>query len=85
MEVRTREDHLEIVYDGFRLELEHYHHDVFRISSRPIMVPVTGLVTFSTGESGEVTSMAIPFEPSGADIVFERADAGPESRPGKAG
>ena len=72
MEVRTREDHLEIVYDGFRLELEHYHYDVFRISSRPIMVPVTGLVTFSTDESGEVTSMAIPFEPNTADIVFER-------------
>lgn len=73
MEVRARQDLLEVVYDGFRLELEHYHYDVFRISFRPAMVPVTGLVTFSTDESGKVTAMAIPFEPNGADIVFERA------------
>ena len=79
MEVRVRADRLEIVYDGFRLGLDHYHYDVFRISSQPTLVPVTGLVTFATGESGAVTSMAIPFEPNGADIVFERAGS-PQSR-----
>lgn len=73
IEVRAGEDRLEIVYDGFRIGLEHYHYDVFRISTRPAMVPVTGLVTFSAGESGEVVAVAVPFEPNAADIVFERA------------
>ena len=72
MEVRARGGRLEIVYDGIRLGLEHYHYDVFRISHRPNMVPVTGLVTFSSDDSGAVARMAIPFEPNGADIVFER-------------
>ena len=73
MSVQAAEGRLEILYDGFRLELEHYHYDIFVIKSHPTMVPVTGLVTFSIGESGEVASVAIPFEPNGADIVFERA------------
>ena len=73
--VQAGEGRLEILYDSFRLELEHYHYDIFVIRSHPAMVPVTGLVTFTIGESGEVTSVAIPFEPNGADIVFERADS----------
>ena len=72
MEVRVRRGRLEIVYDGCHLELEHYHYDTFAINSRPSTVPVTGLVTFSANESGEVASVAIPFEPNGADIVFQR-------------
>ena len=83
MEVRNLGDRLEVVYDGFRLELEHYHYDVFRISSRPAKHPVTGLVTFSAGDSGEVATVAIPFEPNGADIVFKRAGPAPAvGRPG---
>ena len=72
MKVHARAGRLEIVYDGCRLELEHYHYDTFTINSRPSTVPVTGLVTFSANESGEVASVAIPFEPNGADIVFDR-------------
>lgn len=74
MTVQAGEGRLEILYDGFRLELDHYHYDIFLIKSHPAMVPVTGLVTFSIGESGEVATVAIPFEPNGADIVFERVD-----------
>lgn len=74
MTVRSVEGRLEIVYDGFRLELEHYHYDTFVIRSQPTPPPVTGLVTFTIGESGEVASVAIPFEPNGADIVFARED-----------
>ncbi len=74
IEVRVHEDRLEIVYDSFRFALEHYHYDMFRISSRPTLVVVTGLVTFSADESGAATSVAIPFEPNGADIVFARVD-----------
>ena len=73
MEVRVNEGRLEIRYDGFRIEIEHYHYDTFAITSRPTMVPVTGLVTFATDDSGDVATVAIPFEPSGADIVFRRA------------
>ena len=74
MTVRAVEGRMEVVYDAFRLELEHYHYDTFVIRSHPALVPVTGLITFTIGESGEVASVAIPFEPNGADIVFERED-----------
>ena len=73
MEVKTRDGGLEILYDDFRLDLEHFHYDIFRITSPPNIVPVTGLVMFSTGADGTVATVAIPFEPNGADIVFERA------------
>ena len=73
MTVRTREGGLEIVYDDFQLEIEHFHYDIFRITSPPNIVPVTGLVTFVTDAEGAVARVAIPFEPNGADIVFERA------------
>ncbi len=85
MEVRVNEGRLEIHYDGFRLELEHYHYDTFAIASLPTMVPVTGLVTFASDDSGEVATVAIPFEPSGADIVFRRTVSESASRSGSAG
>lgn len=72
MEIAADANALTIVYDEFRLELEHFHYEVFRITSPPNMVPVTGLVTFTTDRDGDVTRVAIPFEPNGADIVFER-------------
>lgn len=63
-----------VSYDGFTLELEHFHYDVFRIISMPNTVPVVGLVTFATDRDGAVSSVAIPFEPNGTDIVFERLE-----------
>ncbi len=76
MEVRIVGDgDLEIVYDDFQLGLEHFHYDIFRITSPPNIVPVTGLVTFTTDSAGKVGTVAIPFEPNGADIVFARAES----------
>ena len=76
MEVRIAGDGaLEIVYDDFRLGLEHFHYDIFRITSPPNIVPVTGLITFTTDSEGKVGTVAIPFEPNGADIVFARAES----------
>ena len=66
---------LTISYDNdFVLELAHFHYEVFRITSLPNMVPATGLVTFTTDSDGAVSQVAIPFEPNGADIVFERVE-----------
>lgn len=73
MDVAVKGEGLSISYDNdFVLELEHFHYEVFRITSLPNMVPVTGLVTFATDSDGAVSQVAIPFEPNGADIVFER-------------
>ena len=77
MDVAVGGDGLTISYDNdFVLELEHFHYEVFRITSLPNMVRVTGLVTFTTDSDGAVSQVAIPFEPNGADIVFERVAAG---------
>ena len=73
MAVEVQGSALAIVYEDFRLDLEHFHYDIFRITSPPNIVPVTGLVTFTTDADGVVGSVAIPFEPNGTDIVFERA------------
>lgn len=73
MSVEAQDGALAIVYEDFRLDLEHFHYDIFRITSPPNIVPVTGLVTFTTDADGVVGSVAIPFEPNGTDIVFERA------------
>ncbi len=73
MSVEAQDGALAIVYEDFRLDLEHFHYDIFRITSPPNIVPVTGLVTFATDADGVVGSVAIPFEPNGNDIVFERA------------
>ena len=45
---------------------------MFRITTPANIVPVTGLVTFTTGVDGIVSKVAIPFEPNGADIEFVR-------------
>ena len=66
---------LSVSYDGATLHMEHFHYEVFRITSPPATVPVTGLVTFTTDGDGAVGSVAIPFEPNGADIVFERVES----------
>ena len=73
MAVEVQGGALAIVYEDFRLDMEHFHYDIFRITSPPNIVPVTGLVTFTTDADGVVGSVAIPFEPNGSDIVFERA------------
>ncbi len=70
--VAANGDELAIAYDDFTLELAHFHYNVFRITSIPNTVPVTGLVTFFTDRDGAIGSVAIPFEPNGADIVFKR-------------
>lgn len=74
MEVRIAAgaERLEVAYDEFRLGLEHRQDDTFRISSRPALLAVSGMVTFSFDEAVGAATVAIPFEPQGADIVFER-------------
>ena len=75
MEVAVGGDGLAVSYDDFMLDLEHFHYDVFRITSVPNTVPVIGLVTFNSNSDGDVATVAIPFEPNGADIVFERVES----------
>ena len=75
MQVGANGNGLSVSYDGVALDMEHFHYEVFRITSPPATVPVTGLVTFTTDSDGLVSSVAIPFEPNGADIVFGRVQS----------
>ncbi|MXX56143.1 MAG: serine hydrolase [Gemmatimonadetes bacterium] len=75
MQVAADGNGLRVSYDGIALDMEHFHYEVFRITSPPATVPVTGLVTFNTDSDGRVSSVAIPFEPNGADIVFKRVES----------
>jgi CubicO group peptidase (beta-lactamase class C family) len=54
--------------------LEHFHYDVFRPIASPDTRPwsVRPRMSFTSGTSGRVESIAIPLEPAGADILFRR-------------
>ena len=50
--------------------LEHFHYDVFREAIGPS--GARRMVTFTSGPSGKIETLAIPLEPAVADIVFKR-------------
>lgn len=69
--VETDGKALVLSWDGFRIQLEHFHFDVFESPERP-GVPFNGRVTFLMNAKGDVDRMAVPLESNVADIVFTR-------------
>jgi CubicO group peptidase (beta-lactamase class C family) len=61
-------------WEGRTGTLEHYHYDIFRVSTEdPGSGPVEGLFAkFAYNGKGEIDRLAIPLEPAVSDIVFER-------------
>lgn len=71
--VQAAGDALEVSYEAFRVQLKHFHYDVFEIDDPGNVVPLSGRIGFLMDKKGDVDRMAVPFEPSVADIVFTRA------------
>ena len=56
-------------YSGLRLSMRYAQGDMFDISGRH-EEPITGQASFR----GNVSAVAVPFEPSAEDIVFTRVN-----------
>lgn len=63
---------LSFSFDGFNARLKHFHYDIFEIDDPTETMAVSGRVSFLTDKKGEIDRMAVPFEPTVADIVFTR-------------
>jgi hypothetical protein len=71
--VRTEGDGLSATINGVVRPLRHYHYDVFELSVEEWDLRLK--LSFSTDVQGEIESVAAPFEPAVAPIVFKRAAA----------
>lgn len=72
------EGKLRIVHNDIPLILEHWHYDVFAVAEEPVplILPLVGTkLTFHSNVQGEITELAIPFEPAVKDVVFKRRES----------
>ena len=57
------------------VRLKHFHFDVWEVEDPTrLVVPLSGLVHFSSNLRGEIDRVYIPFDPNGAAIEFTRSD-----------
>lgn len=63
---------LTLALDGIRTRLKHFHFDVWEMVDQVGTLPPGGRVRFLTGLKGVVDQMAVPLEPTVADIMFAR-------------
>ena len=70
--IRQTGNGLEAALDAIVAPMHHFHYDVFEIGDPGNIVPLSGLVAFSTNIKGEVDQLTIPLEPSVKPIVFKR-------------
>ena len=64
------DDELQAMYNGTAMPAKHYHYDTFEVT-HPTW-DSRFKATFATDARGDIISVAIPFEPTVADIVFTR-------------
>ena len=65
---------LTLRYGQFTLPLRHYRGDIFEIVKIPVTSRAHLEVSFDKNESGEIVSLAVPFERAVADILFVHSD-----------
>ena len=65
---------LTLRYGQFTLPLRHYRGDIFEIVKIPVTSRAHLEVSFDKNESGEIVSLAVPFERAVANILFVRSD-----------
>ena len=70
--IRQAGSGLEAALDDIVAPLHHFHYDVFEIGDPGNIVPLSGLIAFSTNIKGEVDQLTVPLEPSVKPIVFQR-------------
>ena len=68
--IAEKDGKLTIIRGTRFLPLEHFHYDVFREGLAPYSA--RRLVTFASGPSGKIETVAIQLEPAVADIIFRR-------------
>ncbi|MEH2180526.1 serine hydrolase [Nostoc sp.] len=76
LSVEINDNHLTATHNSIIYKLEHYHYDIFvesELGDKP------KLISFLTDTEGNITSVAIPLEPTVKEILFTRR---PESRSG---
>ncbi len=69
MSVTLEDDVLSVYYNGGDVELEHYHYDVFRITSDEFE---DTRITFGMNESGDIETASVPLQEGVSPIVFTR-------------
>lgn len=71
VEVVVNNGHLEVFFNNMTILLNHYHYNVFEISSEDNNQMLNGLkFTFNENVYGDINVIQIPFEPKVSDIVF---------------
>jgi CubicO group peptidase (beta-lactamase class C family) len=60
-------DGLKVQFDAYQLDLKHYHHDTFSYDAPPGR---PNLAQFQIGESGKVSALLLPLEPSVKPLTF---------------
>lgn len=70
--IREANGGLEFVLDALVAPLKHFHYDTFELGESGSLVPLNGLVTFSSNVKGEVDQLAVPLEPAVKPILFRR-------------
>jgi CubicO group peptidase (beta-lactamase class C family) len=71
--VALKDGRLEMTYNDIAAPLEHWHYEVFNVvegATDPVFENTKLL--FQTDVKGNVASVAVPFEPQVADIVFKK-------------
>ena len=64
-------------FNSLDFELKHYHHDVFSIEVKGTGFFDRGMkLKFELDKLGKITSARVPLEPTGEDLVFEKAESG---------
>ncbi|KPJ90148.1 MAG: hypothetical protein AMS18_11420 [Gemmatimonas sp. SG8_17] len=72
MEVTVRDSALQLRYDQFEVDLEHYHYDVFEVKGSGPDAALAGRVQFLMAVDGKIDRLAAPLEPALDPIVFRR-------------
>ncbi|KPK40056.1 MAG: hypothetical protein AMJ65_10940 [Phycisphaerae bacterium SG8_4] len=72
IKVRNINDKLTIeLPSGLRCELEHFHFDLFKGKTSDFYFPVLQ-VRFHLDDDGALSSLSMPLQPDGGDVVFKR-------------
>ena len=71
--VEQKGESLLVQFNGQKIQLKHFHFDVFECVYEEEGKKIWALVRFLLDKLGVVTAFEIPFEPSVKDIVFRRS------------
>jgi len=75
LKIELADEELHAKYNTLTFKLLHYKYDIFEaVNVRDEDIPMK--VSFHTDKEGNITGIAVPFEPMVSDILFSRIAAG---------